>query len=86
MPCSPIHEVPQALAHPQVAATGMLVDAPGRAGPARRLVGVPIKLEQAPARPGDAPPALGEHTDDILREVLGFDAPRIAQLRRENAI
>lgn len=86
VPCAPIHEVPEALAHPQVAATGMLLEAEARNGPARRLVGVPIKLDRVPASAGGAPPALGEHTDEILREVLGYDAHRIAQLRQESVI
>jgi formyl-CoA transferase len=47
-------------------------------------VGMPIKLSGSPARI-DRSPLLGEHTDEILREVLGYDDARIATLRTAGA-
>ncbi len=86
VPCSPVNDIAQALAHPQVQAMQMVLDVPASGGHALKLVGVPLNLSATPAQPGSAPPKLGEHTDDILREELGLDAARIAALRREGAI
>jgi crotonobetainyl-CoA:carnitine CoA-transferase CaiB-like acyl-CoA transferase len=84
--CSPINDVPTALAHPQVTATGMRVDVTDSAGVHRRLVGPPIKLDATPARPGEAPPYLGEHTRQILESELGMTPARIDELREAGAL
>jgi len=86
LPCAPVNELRQAIAHPQVAATGMVVEVDDSAGVRRRLVGNPINLSATPARMGCAPPYLGEHTRQILERELGFDTERIEHLRRAGAI
>ncbi|CAN5873927.1 CaiB/BaiF CoA-transferase family protein [soil metagenome] len=86
VPCSPVNDIAQTLAHPQVAAMQMVVDVARRTGGTVRLAGVPLNLSATPATPGGAPPALGEHTDSILKEELGLDDTRIAALRKEGAI
>ncbi|MGA8056347.1 MAG: formyl-CoA transferase [Burkholderiales bacterium] len=48
-------------------------------------VGMPIKLSDSPARI-ERSPLLGEHTDEILRDVLGYDEARIAALRKSTAL
>ena len=75
-----------ASAHPQVAAMQMVLDVERRTGGTLRLAGVPLNLSATPAEPGGAPPRLGEHTDDILKNELGLDDTRIAALRKEGAI
>ena len=47
-------------------------------------VGMPIKLSDSPARI-ERSPLLGEHTDEVLKEVLGYDETKIASLRRAGA-
>jgi formyl-CoA transferase len=47
-------------------------------------VGMPIKLSDSPAKI-ERSPTLGEHTDEVLQEVLGFDAARIAGMREAGA-
>jgi len=47
-------------------------------------VGMPIKLSDSPARI-ERSPLLGEHTDEVLKEVLGYDETKIAGLRRAGA-
>jgi crotonobetainyl-CoA:carnitine CoA-transferase CaiB-like acyl-CoA transferase len=84
VPCSPINTVPEALEDPQAEARGMIVDTVHpRFGTVRQL--------RSPVRVGpEAPeyvraPHRGEHQDEVLRDVLGYDATRIAELRNAGA-
>jgi len=86
VPCSPVNDIAQTLAHPQVAAMRMVLDVARRTGGTLQLAGVPLNLSATPAVPGGAPPALGEHTDSILKSELGLDDDRIAALRKEGTI
>ena len=86
VPCAPVNDISQTLAHPQIAAMKMVLDVARRDGGSMQLVGVPLNLSATPAAPGAAPPLLGEHTDAILRGELGLDEARIVALREEGAI
>ena len=55
------------------------------AGPLN-LVGSPLKLSGTPVRADHPPPLLGQHTQQVLAEVLGWDPERIAQLRAQEII
>ena len=76
----------QALAHPQVVATGLAEDMayPSAATPAP-VVRAPITLSHAAKAPIASAPQLGEHSDAILTE-LGYDPTEIAALRAEGII
>jgi crotonobetainyl-CoA:carnitine CoA-transferase CaiB-like acyl-CoA transferase len=84
-PFAPVNDVEDFLADPQVAHRGSVVqlDDP-RFGPVRYLA-PPIRFEQTPASIDRHAPRLGEHTDEVLRE-LGVDADVIARLRESGAI
>jgi crotonobetainyl-CoA:carnitine CoA-transferase CaiB-like acyl-CoA transferase len=72
VPCSPINTVPEVFAEPQVRHRQMLRQLPHpTAGRVPQVVG-PLSFANAPLKYERAPPLLGEHTDDILRE-LGFE-------------
>jgi len=81
VPCGPINDIAHALADPQVAARELRVDLPHPLAGQVPLVGNPIKFSATPAAYGRAPPLLGEHTDEILRERLSLGSDAIAQLR-----
>lgn len=51
-----------------------------------RLVPQPVRFEETPLQPLRPPPLLGEHTDDVLREVLSLDIAQIAALRDKRAV
>jgi len=86
VPCGPINDIAQALADPQVAARGLRVDLPHPLAGHVPMVANPIKLSASPASYERAPPLLGQHTDEILRDVLGLDAGAITALRAAHAI
>jgi crotonobetainyl-CoA:carnitine CoA-transferase CaiB-like acyl-CoA transferase len=86
VPHAPVLSVAQVLEHPQAAARGIVteVDHP-LLGP-MRTTGRPITLPAHPdARPTPAP-LLGEHTDEVLRELLGATPERLAAWRAAGAI
>lgn len=84
--CSPVQNVGQFLAHPQVEAMGMIHEVDDGRGGTLRLCAPPIEMSATPPKPGGRPPDLGEHTDEILRTELGLDDAAIAALRAEEAI
>jgi len=63
VPCAPVLDLEQVMAHPQFAAVGMLLDGPDGSMP---LIGTPLQFdgERPPFR--SHPPALGEHSDAVL--------------------
>lgn len=90
VPCGPINNLDEVFADPQVQARGMVTEwqHPLRSG--LRLVSSPLKLGKTPVRSADSggrpPPLLGQHTDEVLGELLGYDAEQIAALRDQGAI
>ena len=83
--CSPVQDVAQALAHPQVAAMGMLHKVDDGRGGTVTLCGTPLSMSATPLAPGARPPDLGEHTVEVLVE-LGFSEEEIEVMRIEGAI
>jgi formyl-CoA transferase/CoA:oxalate CoA-transferase len=81
-----INNIAQVVEHPQVIARGVLVEtAHPRAGKVR-MVGAPVRLSETPGSVRTPAPMLGEHTDLVLRDLLGLDASAIAALRAAGAI
>jgi crotonobetainyl-CoA:carnitine CoA-transferase CaiB-like acyl-CoA transferase len=86
IPCGPVNDFAQALTDPQVLARDMVIDVPLRNGETVRMPGNPVKFSGDTAGEVTPPPLLGEHTDEVLRQVLGYDDERIAGLRSARAI
>ena len=86
IPCAPVNDFAQALTDPQVLARDMVIDVPLRNGETVRMPGNPVKFSGDTAGEVTPPPLLGEHTDEVLRQVLGYDDERIAGLRSARAI
>jgi formyl-CoA transferase len=88
VPCGPIYSIDQMFADPQVKHLAMAqpvrTRAKGNAKPLT-LVGQPMMLSRTPSRLVARPPAIGEHTDAVLKE-FGFKPKEIAALRQANAI
>ncbi|HLX01015.1 MAG TPA: CaiB/BaiF CoA-transferase family protein [Trinickia sp.] len=81
VPCGPINNLAEVFEHEQVVARGMQVDLPHPSGATVKLVRNPIRMSETPPQALSHPPTLGEHTDDVLRRVLGYDDGTIAALR-----
>jgi crotonobetainyl-CoA:carnitine CoA-transferase CaiB-like acyl-CoA transferase len=68
IPCGPINSVDEVLVDPQVLHRNMVVEMKGAKGNAIKMIGSPIKLSGTPTVLDRAPPALGEHTSEVLEE------------------
>jgi crotonobetainyl-CoA:carnitine CoA-transferase CaiB-like acyl-CoA transferase len=86
IPCGRVRTVAEALEMPQVAARGLLVDVAHPVAGEGRYVGSPIHLSGAARSSHRPPPALGQHTDEVLAERLGLGAAEVASLRQAGIV
>jgi len=85
VPGGPVHPVSELEDDPQFAARARILEHQHPEAGSLRLIGTPVRSDVASAEVGPAP-ALGEHTDEVLAELLGYGPARIAALRRRGAI
>jgi crotonobetainyl-CoA:carnitine CoA-transferase CaiB-like acyl-CoA transferase len=88
VPCSPVNRIDQVFADPQVQARGMRISMPHPlAGKGEiDLIGNPIKYSGTPVSYRRPPPFLGQHSDEVLRDLLGLPDAEIAALRERGVI
>jgi succinate--hydroxymethylglutarate CoA-transferase len=86
VPCGRINSVAQAFNDPHTAARRMVETVEHPTLGALKLPGTPFKFNDTPTSVRRAPPTLGQHTDEILRNELGYDDRKIAALRAEKVI
>lgn len=82
----PVYDYDDVASDPHVVATDMIVTVPHPRINNLRMPNVPIKLSGTPATIRRAPPLLGQHTEEVLSEVLGYDTAHIGQLRDIGAL
>ncbi|SHH18019.1 CaiB/BaiF CoA-transferase family protein [Massilia sp. CF038] len=86
VPCGPINDIGEVFDNPQVKARGIAVEMDHPAAGKVKLVRSPMKLSVTPAEAALPPPLLGQHTDEVLREVLGRSEAQIATLRANGVL
>lgn len=86
IPAGPINNVAQILADPQIAAREMVVEIVHASGAPLKLLGPVPKFSATPARVQSPPPLLGQHTEQVLRELLRISDKQIQQLKAQKAI
>ncbi len=86
VPHAPVWNYAELFAHPQTGARGLRVEVRGPDGRTVDLLGTPFHIAGATLPAVSAPPTLGQHTDQVLGEVLGIDAARLAELRRQGIV
>jgi crotonobetainyl-CoA:carnitine CoA-transferase CaiB-like acyl-CoA transferase len=86
VPCGPINRLDQVFADPQVVHRGMKVEVPHPRAGKLPLVANPIKFSRTPITYDRAPPLLGEHTEHVLRDVLGKSPDEVAALRERKIV
>ncbi len=81
VPCGAINNLAEVFDDPQVRARGMVTRWKHPLKSDLKLVASPLKLEKTPVRTDLPPPLLGQHTDEVLGELLGCTPQQIAALR-----
>ena len=85
IPVAPVKTIPQVAADPHLWAREMLVKVDDAVAGEMYVPGVAMKLSATPGRVGHVPRP-GEHTDDVLAGLLGYDAERLAELRAAKVV
>jgi CoA:oxalate CoA-transferase len=86
IPCAPVNRFSQALSDPQVRHRNMVVELQHPGGATTQGPGNPIKLSRTGEESFGPAPLLGQHTDEVLREVLGCSEDEIQDLRERGVI
>lgn len=86
VPCGPVNDMAHLFADEQVQHRGMVAEVSHPTIGSLKLAGVPIKCSQTPGTIRLHPPLLGEHTDSVLKSVLGYSPDKIAVLKAQGAI
>jgi crotonobetainyl-CoA:carnitine CoA-transferase CaiB-like acyl-CoA transferase len=86
VPCGPINDLAQVFADPQVKARGLRIDLPNSLGSTTPQVASPLRLSATPVSYRNAPPLLGEHTEQVLTHLLGLSPEQINALREAGVL
>lgn len=73
IPCGPINSIPQAASDPQIQSRGMLQEVTHPEAGTIPLANTPFHMSRSEAGIKGPPPSFGEHTRDVLHELLGLD-------------
>ena len=86
VPCGPINDLAQVFADPPVQARGLAMQLPHALAGLVPQVASPIRLSETPVEYRNAPPLLGEHTRQVLEQVLGLHADAVEALRQSGVL
>jgi formyl-CoA transferase len=86
LPCGPINTVADVFEHPQAEARGLELVAEHPTAGSVRTTGFPYTLSKTPAEVRQAPPLLGEHTGEVLTDLLGYSALEVADLNERGVV
>ena len=86
IPCGPINSIDQVMDDPQVRARGMVVDVDHPSAGSIKMVASPLNIPTSQPVVRYPPPVLGEHTTQILHELLGMDEKSVVDLRESQVI
>ncbi len=86
IPCGPINTIDKVFNDPQVLNRGMVVEVDHPTAGKIKLAGIPMKFSRTPAFVKSPPPLLGEHTNEVLSNLLGYSKEEILNLRKEQVI
>jgi formyl-CoA transferase len=85
IPCSPINTLAQLLGHPHTEASKIIMKYDHAAAGRLNCVGHPVTFVDEERYPGLPPPMLGQHTDEVLKE-MGLSEASIAEMRRDRIV
>lgn len=86
IPSSPVLTIPQVCADPHIAARKMLVEINHPIAGKVKIPGSPMKLSETPANVTGTAPTLGQHNEEVLASILGYDGEAVRQLKEDGII
>lgn len=86
LPSGPINELDKVFENEQIKSREMQIELPHSIDNKVTLLNSPIKIPTSPTKTHKAPPTLGEHTEEILKEKIGLDQDTVAKLRDEGIL
>jgi formyl-CoA transferase len=86
VPCGPINSLEQVFAEPQAVARGLRMEMPHPTAGKVSLVRSPMRFSETPVQHDVPPPTLGQHTDEVLKDLLKKTPSEIAKLRSEGIL
>ncbi len=86
VPAGPINTLDRVLQDPHVLTREMVVEIEGPDQTPVKIIGNPLKMEKSPIRNFSRPPVLGEHTMEVLSQILGFSVEKIEALGQKGII
>ncbi|MBD9535890.1 CoA transferase [Stenotrophomonas sp. STM01] len=86
VPANPVNRIDQVFDDPQVQARGLRIDVPHAAGGTVAMVRNPLKFSATPLQYTQAAPLLGQHTTQVLGEVLAMGEAQLQRLRGQGVI
>ena len=86
IPCGPVNNIAQAAADPQIAARDMIVKVHHPEAGEFKVVNSPFKFSRTPCKVERVSPELGEHTEEVLKELLEMTPAEISRLKDSGAI
>jgi len=84
--CAPVHRLSELVNDPQIMQNDYIVDFDHPVLGKIKIPGFPIHFSQSWAGTRSAAPELGEHTEEVLREIGGYTAAEVAKLREEGVV
>lgn len=81
LPAAPINKVSEVFEHPQMQARQRVIDVEHPTAGVIQMVASPLNVLNNPPQVRYPPPLLGQHNEEILREVLGYNQEKIEQLK-----
>jgi len=86
VPVGPVNTIAQVFEDPQVVHRGMKINMPHDLAGSVDLIASPIGMSETPVSYRRPPPTLGQHTDEVLSELLDMDADELEKMRRKGLL
>jgi len=86
VPCGPVNTVDEVFRDPQILERNMLVEIEHPKADKIKQIGIPIKLSETPLTVRSPPPLLGQHTEEVLKDLLNMSTQEINQLKEKGVI
>lgn len=86
VPVAPILQIDEAIEDPHVKARGIIVEVEHKTAGKVRMPGFPLKMSATPGEIRLAAPLLGEHSAEVLKEMLGYTDEQIQELRKAGVV